>query len=182
MNVFYLDKDPKTAAEYHCDKHVVKMIIEYAQLLSTAHRMLDGELYHDKTSNGRSIKRWSLKDEREKFLYKASHVNHPSAVWARASKENYQWLFSLFQCLCEQYTVRYGKIHKTQELSQKLHQLPSNISSMEFTDPPPAMPDYCKVNGNSVASYRNYYIREKKYFAKWKTQIPEWYQKEEIYG
>ena len=53
MNIFYLDRHPKICAEYHCDKHTVKMIIEYAQLMSTAHRVLDGEEYYDKTSNGR---------------------------------------------------------------------------------------------------------------------------------
>ena len=66
MNIFYLHKDPKTCAEMHCDKHVVKMVLEYAQLLSTAHRVLDGDEWADKAQ-----------------LYKATHKNHPSAIWAR---------------------------------------------------------------------------------------------------
>ena len=81
MNIFYLDPDPRTCAEMHCDKHVVKMIIEYAQLMSTAHRVIDGTEYTDMTANGRRIKRWRLDDDRESILYKASHINHPSAIW-----------------------------------------------------------------------------------------------------
>ena len=68
MNIFYLDPDPKTCAEMHVNKHVVKMIIEYAQLMSTAHRILDGQEYIDKTANGRNIKRWRLDDDREQSL------------------------------------------------------------------------------------------------------------------
>ena len=44
MNIFYLHENPEICAEYHCDKHVVKMILETAQMLSTAHRIIDGEL------------------------------------------------------------------------------------------------------------------------------------------
>ena len=79
MNRFVLDLDPKVAAEYHCNKHVVKMIIEYAQLMSTAHRMLDGKEYVD-NSSGRKIKRWRLNDHIDSMIYKASHVNHPFVV------------------------------------------------------------------------------------------------------
>lgn len=179
MNVFYLDQNPRVAAEYHCDKHVVKMIIEYAQLMSTAHRVLDGELYNDKTANGRNIKRWRLQDERERHLYKASHINHPSGVWCRASNKNYYWLYDLFVNLCEQYTVRYGKIHKSQMLSQILSKAPNYIKVGPFTEPPPAMPDHCKIKNNSVASYRKYYLEEKKRFAKWKTFTPDWFVKED---
>ena len=82
MNIFYLDEKPQSCAELHCDKHVVKMIIEYAQLLSTCHRVLDGKEYYDKTANGRRIKRWKMDDPRmESSLYKASHVNHPSNIY-----------------------------------------------------------------------------------------------------
>ena len=112
MNVFYLDRDPVTAAKMHCDKHVVKMIIEYAQLMSTAHRVLDGEMYYGLTKNGRKIKRWKLNSNMEDILYKASHINHPSAIWARQSNNNYNWLYCLFTALCDEYTHRYGKVHE----------------------------------------------------------------------
>ena len=85
MNIFYLSDNPESAARQHCDKHIVKMVIEYAQLLSTAHRMLDGKEYIDVTANNRKIKRWRMEDGREAILYKASHINHPSAVWVRKS-------------------------------------------------------------------------------------------------
>ena len=77
MNIFYLHEDPIQNAKWHIDKHIVKMPIEYAQLMSTAHRMLDGEMYIDRTANNRRIKRWRLNDERESVLYKASHINQP---------------------------------------------------------------------------------------------------------
>ena len=177
MNVFYLDKDPKKCAEMHCDKHVVKMIIEYAQLLSTAHRVLDGELYIDKTANNRQIKRWRLSDRHmEETLYKASHINHPSAKWARLSADNYQWLYRLFVALCDEYTYRYGKVHMTDsKLRHVLKTTPQCILEGYPTPPTPAMPDHCKVP-DSLQSYRKYYILEKNRFAKWtKRSTPEWF-------
>ena len=105
MNIFYLDRKPQPCAEMHLDKHVVKMIIEYAQLMSTAHRVLDGEEYYDKTANGRKIKRWRMDDvDYENGLMKASHVNHPSGVWVRASEENYKWLDQMWLHLLDEYT------------------------------------------------------------------------------
>jgi hypothetical protein len=175
MNIFYLDNNVKTCAEYHNDKHVVKMILEYAQLLSTAHRMLDGDEYVD-ASSGRRIKRWRLENESmENILYKASHINHPSAVWVRQSNNNYNWLMCLFQDLLQEYTHRYGKIHATDRLVYWLRQPPANIPVGYFTQPTPAMPDEYKVP-DSIQSYRNYYIGAKKTMAKWKNRpIPEWW-------
>ena len=177
MNVFYLDQDPRKAAHMHLDKHVVKMIIEYAQLLSTAHRMLDGDLYLDKTKNGRSIKRWKLNDNREDVLYKASHVNHPSAVWVRQSDQNYLWLYQLWFELCKEYTFRYGKEHLTYtKLKNLIGITPDNMNSSQFTQPTPAMPDEFKIEGDSLNSYREYYKGAKKSFAKWtKREVPSWY-------
>ena len=77
MNIFYLNEDPKIAAQEHCDKHVCKMTIEYCQLLSTAHRVLDGAEYYDKTKNGRRIKRWLLPDERENWVDVRYYVKSP---------------------------------------------------------------------------------------------------------
>ena len=96
MNIFYLHEDPVQNAKWHIDKHIVKMPIEYAQLMSTAHRMLDGHMYIGRTANGRRIKRWKLQDERDDILYKASHVNHPSAVWVRESIENYFQMYKIY--------------------------------------------------------------------------------------
>ena len=180
MNVFYLDKDPVKCAEQHCDKHVVKMIIEYAQLLSTAHRVVDGEEYVD-DSSGRRIKRWRLPDEREDYIYKACHVNHPSAIWTRASNNNYTWLNQLFCALCNEYTHRYGKEHETaRKLRGKLTRLPTNIAVGYFKEPPQCMPYLCKMD-KAIDGYKRYYIREKASFAKWTNrQIPEWFNNASI--
>jgi hypothetical protein len=179
MNIFYLSNSPKECAEMHCDRHVVKMIIEYAQLMSTAHRVLDGEEYIDTTSNGRKIKRWRMKDERyENGLMKASHVNHPSNIWARSNNNNYMWLYYMWRALCLEYTHRYGKHHACEKYAGLIQNIPKNIS-LEYnkTEPPPAMPDYCKVPGNSIASYHKYYINEKVRFARWTNrEIPLWFR------
>jgi hypothetical protein len=178
MNIFYLDSNPKMCAEMHCDKHVVKMIIEYAQLMSTAHRVLDGEEYFDKTANGRKIKRWRMVDPKfENGLMKASHVNHPSGVWVRASKQNYTWLLKMWLHLLSEYTHRYGKQHACEKYIDVLYSPPKNISDTSITEPTPAMPDYCKVPGDSIVSYQKYYINEKVRFARWtKREVPIWYQ------
>jgi hypothetical protein len=177
MNIFYLDNNPKTCAQLHCDKHVVKMIIEYAQLMSTAHRMLDGEEYIDRTKLGRRIKRWKLSDPKlEEIVYKASHVNHPSAKWTRINQSNYLWLYNMWYALCDEYTYRYGKTHATfDKLAYILNKVPKNIPVGKITPVPQAMPDYCKMD-LPIDGYRKYYRLEKQRFAKWTNrQIPEWF-------
>ena len=182
MNIFFLDTDPKIAAQQHCDKHVVKMIIEYAQLLSTAHRLLDGAQYVQPNQYNRQMKRWKLEDYREPILYKASHINHPSAIWTRQCGDNYQWLWKLFKHLCEEYRHRYGgeenKEHKTSLLLAPLSFRPQNIDMYSpWTEPPQAMPDDVKVPGDSITAYRNYYKVHKARFAKWTNrETPNWYK------
>jgi len=152
MNIFYLDEDPKLCAQYHCDKHVCKMIIEGVQLLSTAHWMTGGEA-----------------------PYKKTHVNHPSNKWVRESLSNYVWLCDMTMELCKEYTHRYGKRHKTQQhLEWCMVNLP-NIEDKGFTEIPQAMPYECKRE-NPIDGYRNYYNVEKAYMCKWKNrEIPEWF-------
>lgn len=163
----------------HLDKHCVKMILESCQLLSTAHRILDGKECVELSKTGRKVKRWKLDDERESVLYSATHINHPSAVWCRTNSENYRWLWNLLAELCFEYTYRYERTHLCEQsgLVTALYNLPRNINTLDaFTEPPPAMPDYCKVKNDAVSSYRNYYINEKYGFAKWtKRETPIWY-------
>ena len=165
MNIFYLSSCPQEAAESHNDKHCVKMILEYAQMLSTAHRELD--------------------DDVPDILYKSTHKNHPSTIWARSSKQHYDWLFRLFRQLSAEYTLRYSKggdwgrdlkVHKTWEkLGKLLKKAPKNIKDSGWVDPPQCMPDYCK-KPDTIDAYRNYYILEKSKFAKWNyTSVPDWY-------
>ena len=161
MNIFYLDRDPEIAAQMHCDKHVVKMILESAQMLSTAHRVLDGDEIAD-----------------SKGLYKMAHKNHPCTIWARTNSENYEWLWNLYDNLMKEYTYRYGKHHASERLTHALWEFPRNISHGDFTDPPQCMPDYCKSD-NTVAAYQTYYIIEKSDFAKWPDERrPEWFNEQ----
>ena len=164
MNIFYVDSDPVVAAEMMCDKHVVKMILESAQLLSTAHRELDGDERAD--ANG---------------LYKSTHKNHPSSAWARENSSNYQWLWQHMAALMNEYTGRYKKQHATERLIHHLWELPRNIVHSDFSPPPQCMPDEYKCNPNSassddcVSAYREYYLGDKMYMATWKfTEAPAW--------
>ena len=177
MNIFYLDNDVTTCAEMHVDKHCVKMILEYAQLLSTAHRYLDGILSVGLSKSGRKQQRYVLSDDREHILYSATHINHPSAIWVRKNQQNYIWLSQLLRALCKEYTYRYGKIHKVERdgLLEKLYNWPMNIPMGEFTEPTPAMPDDYKVSGDSIQSYKNYYLGDKTRMFSWKNrQTPSW--------
>jgi predicted DCC family thiol-disulfide oxidoreductase YuxK len=184
MNIFYLHTDPRIAAEYHLDKHVVKMILESAQLLCTAHRLLDGTQYIEQKyvqgslpARWRKMKRWRLDDHRESILYIAGHINHPSAVWVRANIDHYRWLYDLMYHLIGEYKYRYeGKYHKCEKLLMPLLDAPHNIPIVDWQDPPQAMPDDVKVVGNAVQAYRNYYSVHKRRFATWKVrEEPEWW-------
>lgn len=140
------------------------MCVEYAQLLSTAHRVIDGN------------ESLSLSDERENIIYKVAHKNHPSAVWTRQSRKNYAWLSLMWRSLLREYTLRYGKIHKSSELVFALSQVPTKLLNKTWSDPPQAMPDECKISNSSVQAYRQYYVMKKNTFAKWtKRPIPKWY-------
>lgn len=174
MNIFYLDKNPRKCAEMHVDKHCVKMILEYAQLLSTAHRVIDGVLSTRLSKSGRKQNCYILNDQRDVVLYSATHVNHPSAIWCRQSVANYVWLAELLEECCKEYTYRYGKIHKVESsgLMQELkNNIPKNIPNKPFTEPTPAMPDDCKVSGDSIQSYRNYYSMNKGHLWSWKGKL-----------
>ena len=155
MNIFFLDMDVKKCAEHHCDKHVVKMILETAQLLCGAHHMTD-----------------KVTDQ---VPYKLSHKNHPCSIWVRESLTNYLYLCELGLELCKEYTHRYGKRHKSQEVIEWCVTNKVQICDKGLTEPPKAMPDEYKVK-DVVESYRNYYIGAKSGFATWKNrEIPFWY-------
>lgn len=142
MNIFFLDESPYTSAKAMTNKHIVKMTLETAQLLSTAHHELDG-------------------DKAPPNLYKPTHKNHPSAVWARESMDNYMWLYMHFIALSAEYTQRYHKTHATfLKLDGTLSMPPKNIKSKGFTQPPQAMPEVYK-DLDSVQAYRRYYLNEK---------------------
>ena len=153
MNIFMLDYDIDKCVQAHCDKHVVKMILEYAQLLSSVHHM---------TGTG------------TEQMYKLTHKNHPDAIWARSSIQNYEYLFSLAVLLGEEYTYRYGKVHKSNTL---IEQLPVPVlPEATFTHPPKCVHDDFKGYADTVEAYREYYRRDKAYMCTWKKrEVPWWF-------
>ena len=154
MNIFVLDLDPIVCATYYNNAHTIKIILESAQLLSNVHWAVNG--------NGPCNK---------------AFFNHPCSVWARASRDNYVWLSQLAHALCVEYEYRYGKVHAWHD---KVHWLMDNIPYLPDIGLTPfaqAMPGYCRVEGNAVEAYRNYYCYEKTHLAQWKVRsVPEWYE------
>lgn len=172
-----MDQDPAKAAQYHADVHVVKMILESAQLLSTAHRVLDRVQGVRLSKSGARLKDWILPDERQELLYKATHINHPCAIWTRASTSNYCWVYSLFVELGKEYSYRYARKHASIfKLEEILDEYPDMMDPGGCTTPPQAMPDDCKVT-DTVTAYRNYYKTYKSEIATWtKRSVPDWYK------
>ena len=157
MNIFVLDKNPKLAAEMHCDKHCVKMILETAQMLSTAHRFYN-------TPQAESV-------------YKQAHLNHPCTKWVRESVANYRWAWHLYLYLLVEFTKRRGKHHKSGELIHYLAHTPHGIPDKGLTPFPQAMPDEYKRE-NAVEAYRAYYRGDKASIAQWnwgKKETPQWF-------
>jgi len=183
MNLFILDKDPVKAAQLQCDKHVVKMIVESAQMLSTAHRMLDGTEERRPSKSGKTMSRyWQLPDKRESTLYKAVHMHHPCTVWSMQSNNNYTWHWVHFAALCDEYTYRYGKVHSTDKLLRKtLQSLPQNIPVGYLTPQPLAMQSNpeCMFPNDVVGSYRKFYqTKQARFKMVWsKRNVPEWFEK-----
>jgi len=150
MNIFVLDERPSISAKYHTDKHVRKMIVESAQMLSTAHQIINGP---------------------NPKVYKVAYKNHPCTIWVRQSKSNYSWLYQLFENLLKEYTRRFNKHHKCEQLLQPLSVVP-NIAKSELTSFALAMPEQYKST-NAVRSYREYYVNEKQHLFFWTdTEVP----------
>lgn len=167
MNLFVTHRCPVAAAQDHSDKHLVKMILETAQLLCTAHH-IDG----DPTD--------------VPGIYKATHRNHPSAVWVRETSGNYVWAYRLFRALCMEYRERYGRVHKTEtKLLGPLMAFPRYIIHDDLLPPPACMPDEFKLPEEEddwpVQSYRQYLARGKSWltvdsFKKRDGGAPHWFQ------
>lgn len=179
MNIFVVDEHPVIAAQMLCDQHVVKMITEGAQMLSTCHRVLDGVMSKQPSNSGkRIVPRYKLDDGRDKILYHAVHFNHPCNVWIREGIANYRWLVLHTNTLCDEYFLRYRKIHACQNLLRYITtfgdpvNLPTGNITQTFVQ---AMPDEFK-DKDPVVAYRNFYIGSKSKFARWKyRKAPKWY-------
>lgn len=159
MNIFVVHENPIIAARSLCDKHVVKMIVEGCQMLSTIHRMASSHVLHAPVE-----------------LYKQSFMNHPCTIWARESVDNYKWLTYHTHELSNEYTHRYGKVHKAHDMTKWfIFNIPYIIKKQQLTPFAQAMPDKYK-NKCAIQAYRDYYIHEKARFAKWKfTEPPQWF-------
>lgn len=144
MNIFYLHHSPYIAAKVQYNKHVVKMILESAQMLCTAHHVYGNE------------------EQKLNVPYKQAHLNHPSTIWARQCRANYRWLYLHMMALGYEYTKRYDKMHASiVKCAKFLNVPPVHIPDGDFCEPPQAMPDEYKVEGDSVTAYWNYYEGEK---------------------
>lgn len=200
MNIFYLDNCPRQIAKWLVNSHIVKMPLESAQMLSTAHRLLDGKKQTVQFVNekGKSKKKvlYLLDGEIVELAelngkirpvnihpdgvicYSVAHASHPSTVWTCASDIHYAWHAHFLRAMLDEYTFRYNRKHAVEKIYPFLSRLPRNIPQLEvWSEPTPAMPDIYKVDGDSITSYRNYYAGEKWRFAKWKKRtVPEWFK------
>lgn len=146
MNIFVLDNDPVTAASYQCDKHIVKMPLESAQLLSTA----------------------------VSTTYKRTHINHPCAVWVRQSKSNFYWLVRHGIALCDEYERRYNRVHKSLKVIRLCYMLGHSLVDVGLTPFVQAIPDVFR-QADTVQAYRNYYKFGKSEIAAWDhSPVPYW--------
>ena len=158
MNIFVLDRQPHLAARYHCDKHVVKMCLEYAQILCTV-------------AHSRGYQSG----------YMPTHAHHPCVLWANRTDDNIYWLADLLAELGEQYEDRYGREHASVAVGLAAYRYVSRdwklpkSHKMRVTPFAQAMPDKYR-NADAVRAYRAYYIGEKADFATWRNGAPKWWR------
>lgn len=156
-----MDADPAKCAKYHFDKHLNKMILESAQMMSTAVWELDYDMASYYYDCG--------------LCYKPTHKNHPSNIWVRQSTSHFLWMRELVIFLDDERNFRFGSdVHKSRIIACNL---PIILHKQTFTQPPQCMPEYLH-SGDSIVSYRNYYkSNEKNYMAKWTNRgCPEWWK------
>ena len=157
MNIFVLSEDPQEAARQQCDRHVVKMALESAQILSSV--------------------RWRYGAEAP---YKPTHAKHPCVLWAGECAENYTWLWEHLGALLTEYTARYGKRHAVAFHLEALREPPPGLPACGQRTPfVQCMPEPYRLSGDPVQAYRNFYMGEKARFARWKHgNTPAWYRPE----
>ena len=152
MNIFVLDRNPKKCAEFHCDKHTVKMILEYSQLMCTVHRKIGNDAPYRKT-----------------------HSNNPCTLWLEESIDNYNWLLELAENLVLEYRKRFeSDYHKCTQVIAWCRNNKPKIESKGITSRPKVMPDEYKQD-DVVESYREYYKDDKSSFAEWTNKEPYWW-------
>jgi hypothetical protein len=159
MNIFYIHSNPLLAAQDLCDKHVVKMVLESTQILSSV------------------LHRYGMS---EIAPYKEAYPSHPCVLWAGDSRSHWRWLLTHAEAISNEYTLRYEKIHKCDAYIKDLKKITSTIPfpKENFTPPPQCMPEQYRHKDTTMA-YKNYYIGEKSSFAEWNKNRPQplWYRK-----
>ena len=148
MNIFFLHRDPSRAAKAQCDKHVVKMVLETTQMLSTAIRRRGYDIG-----------------------YQSAYPKHPMTIWVGDTRDNFCWALQHAIELSKEYTARYDKFHASQKVIDDIHKYYPNISFNNITEPPQCMPDEFKCN-DYVRAYKNFYIHK---IGAWKFP-PKWFQ------
>lgn len=153
MNIFILDQDIEKCAQYHCDQHVVKMILESVQLLCTA-----------------------LNKKGFTTPYKSTHINHPCVLWVEKSYDNFLWLKALILALNKEYKYRYNKSIDHKSIAVLAQISTYSYDAIGLTPFVQAMPDDYKVKSDAIEAYRNFYRGDKAAFAKWtKRAPPSWF-------
>lgn len=151
MNIFILDLNQEQNVKYYVDKHVVKMPLETCQMLSTV---------------------YSFTNQAELAPYKINHANHPCSKWTRESLSNWLWLRNLGLEICKEYTYRYDKHHKCEQIMRDM--VTPNIIDIGLTNFSEAMPEQYRCD-DAIKAYRDYYNGDKKHLFKWKKRaVPEW--------
>jgi len=179
MNIFVLDTDPEKCAKYHCDKHLSKMITEHNQILGSISYIARGvnskkEITEDFVK--KVFSNFPRRNGADPHPYGIGYKTHPCTQWAAKSLGNYRWLTSLNHEMCLEYTRRYGKKHAGEEINRWYASNHPELPMLGLTPFAQAMPDFCK-DPDTVKAYRNYYATHKVYFAKWKSEDPDWWRK-----
>ena len=159
MNIFFLHKDPQWAANALCDKHVPKMLLESAQMLSTA------------------VQKYT---DRIEELYKPAYPNHPMTKWVGFNRDCFRWALENAVFISQEYCKRFKKLHKSSKIINTIYDnnYIDDIPDGFFKEPPQCMPDQYKLRSDLyVKAYRKYYQGEKEYFAKWERGVsaPDWW-------
>ncbi len=190
MNIFVLHTLPMLAAHYHCDEHVRKMVVESAQMLSTAHRVSkfifgEGERTSVINRKGNVVKQIILPEygehegmrmqDSQAPYYWVANEGHPCNLWTRYTGGNYRWLYDLYIALGNEYVNRFHKINAASNLRQALRRIPECVESTpKRTSFPQAMPAKYH-HTNVVEAYREFYRKDKIRFATWNyTEVPFW--------
>lgn len=163
MNIFVTNQCPETAARDLCDKHIVKMPVETAQMMASAVRR-HGAVDED------------MPTTKSKTPYKGGYPNHPCTRWAGDTRRNFAWLARHGLALCDEYEIRYGREHACRRPILWMSNMDSLITEGPLTPHPQAMPDGCKRD-DPVDAYRTYYIRDKRDIAQWsRSRVPDWFK------